>query len=170
MYCYNRNCGNTPPRNINFYRFGSWFKINNVWHQRCSRDCGCYRFNFHCTNTFGSVVHLTYKVWCQFHQHSTYTQLLRSLAGVNFINVLRTAFTLIGSKSAKRHCQLDCLFCAFGICVKAVHRTLMKLSPDPKSTKRHWRLDCLFALLRSASVKVACKHVCEIDLPSVMPI
>ncbi len=37
--------------------------------------------------------------------------------GVNFINVLRTAFTPIGPKSAKRHCWLDCLFCAFGIYV-----------------------------------------------------
>ena len=37
-------------------------------------------------------------------------------SGVNFINILRTAFTLVRPKSAKRHCQLDCLFCAFRIC------------------------------------------------------
>jgi len=34
---------------------------------------------------------------------------------------------------------------------------------DPKSAKRHWRLDYLFALLVSACVKVAFKHVGEID-------
>jgi hypothetical protein len=33
----------------------------------------------------------------------------------------------------------------------------------PKSTKRHFRPDCLFALLGSACVKAACKHVGEID-------
>jgi len=54
-----------------------------------------------------------YSIRCQFHQH------------------LCAAFTLVGPKSAKRHCQLDCLF--FGhsgsMCVKAEHRALMKLSP-----------------------------------------
>ncbi len=35
--------------------------------------------------------------------------------GVNFINKLPTAFTHIGHKSIKQHCQLDYLFCAFGI-------------------------------------------------------
>jgi len=31
-------------------------------------------------------------------------------SGVNFTNVLRAAFTLLGPKSAKWHCWLDCLF------------------------------------------------------------
>jgi len=30
--------------------------------------------------------------------------------GVNFINILHAAFTLVGPKSAKWHCWLDCLF------------------------------------------------------------
>ncbi len=38
-----------------------------------------------------------------------------TLPGVNFTNVLRAAFTLVGPKSAKWHCWLDCLFCACGI-------------------------------------------------------
>jgi hypothetical protein len=37
------------------------------------------------------------------------------------------------------------------------------MGTDPKSTKRHWRLDWIFALLGSAQVKAACKHVCKID-------
>jgi len=52
-------------------------------------------------------------------------------SGVNFTSVLRAAFTLIGPKSVKWHCWLDCLFLARSgsTCVKAVRRTLMKLSP-----------------------------------------
>jgi len=34
---------------------------------------------------------------------------------------------------------------------------------NPKSAKRHQWLDCLFALLGSACVKTACKHVGDID-------
>jgi len=33
-----------------------------------------------------------------------------SQPGVNFINILRAAFTLVGPKSIKWHCWLDCLF------------------------------------------------------------
>jgi len=35
--------------------------------------------------------------------------------GVNFINVLRTAFTLVDPESVKRYWRLNCIFCAFGI-------------------------------------------------------
>jgi len=35
--------------------------------------------------------------------------------GVNFINVLRTDFTLVGPESVKRYWRLNCIFCAFGI-------------------------------------------------------
>jgi len=41
----------------------------------------------------------------------------RITPGVNFTNVLGAAFALVGPKSAKWHCWLDCLFCAFGIYV-----------------------------------------------------
>jgi len=34
---------------------------------------------------------------------------------------------------------------------------------DPKRAKRHWWLDCHYALLGSAFVKAAHKHVGEID-------
>ncbi len=50
--------------------------------------------------------------------------------GVNFINVLRTAFTLVGPKSVKRYWQLDWVLTLWGTTgVKAVRRTLMKSSP-----------------------------------------
>jgi len=50
--------------------------------------------------------------------------------GVNFINVLRTAFTLIGPKSVKRYWRLDWVLTLWGTTgVKAVRRTLMKSSP-----------------------------------------
>jgi len=49
---------------------------------------------------------------------------------VNFINVLRTAFTLVGPKSVKRYWQLDWVITLWGTTgVKAVRRTLMKSSP-----------------------------------------
>jgi len=35
--------------------------------------------------------------------------------GVNFINILRTAFTLVDPESIKRYWWLNCIFCAFGI-------------------------------------------------------
>jgi len=36
--------------------------------------------------------------------------LMNLTPGVNFTNILHTAFTLVGPKSAKQHCQFDCLF------------------------------------------------------------
>jgi len=39
----------------------------------------------------------------------------QSWPGVNFTNVLRTAFTLIDPESVKRYCWLNCIFCALGI-------------------------------------------------------
>jgi len=50
--------------------------------------------------------------------------------GVNFINILRTAFTLVGPKSVKRYWRLDWVLTLWGTTgVKAVRRTLMKSSP-----------------------------------------
>jgi len=50
--------------------------------------------------------------------------------GLNFINVLLTAFTLIDPKSIKRHWWLNCIFTLLGSTrAKAVQRTLMKLTP-----------------------------------------
>jgi len=53
------------------------------------------------------------------------------ISGVNFINVLRAAFTLTDPKSVKIHCQCNWIFTFLGsACIKAVGRTLMKLTPD----------------------------------------
>jgi len=50
--------------------------------------------------------------------------------GVNFTNVLRAAFMLLGPESVKNTVKLQFLFTLSGsLRVKAVHRTLMNLSP-----------------------------------------
>jgi len=51
--------------------------------------------------------------------------------GVNFINILRTAFDLVDPKSVKKDSQLDCLFFTLlgSAGIKAVRITLMKSSP-----------------------------------------
>ncbi len=72
-----------------------------------------------------------------------------SVTGVNFIKVLWTAFALIGPKSNKWHCWLDWLFAHLGsTCVKAVHRTLMKLSPG-----RLFELVCMYYCVKNVRLK-----------------
>ncbi len=51
-------------------------------------------------------------------------------SGVNFINVLRTAFALVDPESVKNTVRSSVSFTLLGsMSVKAVRRTLMKLSP-----------------------------------------
>ncbi len=53
--------------------------------------------------------------------------------GVNFINILCTAFALVDPKSIKNTVKSSVPFMLLGsMSVKAVHRTLMKLSPGVK--------------------------------------
>jgi len=50
--------------------------------------------------------------------------------GLNFINILHTAFTLADSKSVKSYWWLNCFFTLLGsTSVKAVHKTFVKLTP-----------------------------------------
>jgi len=50
--------------------------------------------------------------------------------GVNFINVLRTAFTLVDPKSVKRNWQLDWILTLLGATgVKAVHKYVGEIEP-----------------------------------------
>ena len=50
--------------------------------------------------------------------------------GLNFINILRTAFAPVDPKSAKMQLRHQCLFTLLGsTSVKAVRCMLMKLSP-----------------------------------------
>ncbi len=62
--------------------------------------------------------------------------ILRS--GVNFTNILGAAFTLVDPKSVKKiKLSHQCLFKLLGSTgIKAVRRTLMKLSPDEKESQR----------------------------------
>jgi len=76
---------------------------------------------------------------------------LVSRPGVNFTNILRAAFTLVGPKSAKWHCWLDCIFAHSGsTCIKAVRRMLMKLSPGVNFINIQW---AAFTLEEPKSVK-----------------
>jgi len=92
-------------------------------------------------------------------------------SAVNFINVLRTAFTHADPECAKRQSSQQCRLALLGpTSVKAVRRTMMKLTPgvnfinilrafapvDPKSVKRYWQL-------RSMGIKAVRKYVGEIE-------
>ncbi len=57
---------------------------------------------------------------------------------LNFINILRTAFTLADHKNVKKTVKWSIFFTLLGSAsVKAVCRTLMKLSPRLKVSKSH---------------------------------
>ncbi len=62
-----------------------------------------------------SFVERTWKMKHSVQHKTSVNGILYRTLGVNFTNVLCAAFTLVGHKSAKQHCWLDCLFCAFGI-------------------------------------------------------
>ncbi len=55
---------------------------------------------------------------------------MKLTSGVNFIKVLCTAFTPVGPKSAKKNTSDLTVFFVYSgsVCVKAVRRTLMKLT------------------------------------------
>ncbi len=76
--------------------------------------------------------------WSQFHQQSyrqlfliaLHITLMKPTPGVNFFNILHTAFALVDPKSVKKIDNLTVFFTLLGSAsVKAVRRTLMKLSP-----------------------------------------
>jgi len=69
--------------------------------------------------------------------------------GLNFIDVLRTAFTLVAPKSVRIQSSCQYLFTLLGATiVKAVRRTLMKLSPGANPVKLFF-LRCLFSSVLS---------------------
>ncbi len=58
--------------------------------------------------------------------------------GLNFINVLCTAFTPADPKSIKDTNDLTVFFMLLGsTCTKAAHRTLVKLTPGAKPKKEN---------------------------------
>ncbi len=64
--------------------------------------------------------------------------------GLNFINVLRTAFTLVYPRRVKRHWWLYCFFTLLGsTSTKAVPRKFMKLTPEGRDHDESgsWRND-----------------------------
>jgi len=56
--------------------------------------------------------------------------------GVNFINILRAAFTHTDFQSARKTVKLSVFFAlSRSTCAKSAHRTLIKLTPGQKTLK-----------------------------------
>jgi len=65
------------------------------------------------------------------HVKSAHKMLLKLSPGLNFINILCTAFTRGDPKSVERYWWLDWVLTLWGAMgIKAAHKMLLKLSPD----------------------------------------
>jgi len=64
----------------------------------------------------------------------SFNQLKNGQPGLNFINVLREAFTCADPKSIKKTVKLSIFMLLGSTSVKAVHKTLMKLNPGVNFT------------------------------------
>jgi len=103
-------------------------------------------------------------------------------SGVNFINVLWAAFMVVDPNNIKRYWQLNWNFMLLGfLCVKAVCRTLMKLtagvnfinvlraaftSADPESANvavKDYQLDRLFCSFGICALKVAHRTLMKLN-------
>ncbi len=98
--------------------------------------------------------------WCQHHQHLLAHLLYKNFGpkqsnpSVNFTNVLSTAFALVDPESVRTHSSCQYHFTLLGsTSVKAVRRTLMKLTP------KH----CIAILAPKFCMKNARKNVDKID-------
>jgi hypothetical protein len=77
-------------------------------------------------------------------------------AGVNFTNVLPEAFTLLDRESVKITVKPSVFFTLSGsVCIKDVHRALMKLSPGV-----HWT----FGLSLTSVAKLLSNYVIKLFL------
>ena len=97
--------------------------------------------------------------WCQFYQHFLRAFIVqkfgaKSIKSVNFTNVLNTDFALVDPESVRTHSSCQYHFTLLGsTSVKAVRRTLMKLTP------KH----CIAILAPKFCMKNARKNVDKID-------
>ncbi len=90
-----------------------------------------------------NMVSLLYIFFKSFTFASTYP-------GVDFINVLRTAFTLIGPKSVIFQSSSQFIFMLLGSTgAKAARRTLMKLTPGRTPSRVYWTRIGFFKLVSS---------------------
>jgi len=85
---------------------------------------------------------LFYALWGSVSVKVVHKVLVKSTPGLNFINILRTAFTLVDPKSiTKIQLSHKYLFTLLGSAsVKAVRRTLMKLSPGDVPLISRWTI------------------------------
>jgi len=67
---------------------------------------------------------------------AVHRMLMKLTPGLNFINVLRTAFTLVDTERVIIQSNPQYLFMHLGsTCAKAVRRTLVKLTPDRQQSQ-----------------------------------
>jgi len=92
------------------------------------------------------IFELLGSVWVK----AAHKMLVKSTPGLNFINVLLTAFTLPDPKSIKKTVKLSIFFTLLGsTSVKAVRRTLMKLSPGANPAKLYYFVEAYFFAINS---------------------
>jgi len=111
--------------------------FNNNNNNHINNSNSDYRIIWQVPKSFWTAPHAFWLQKCEFIEFDLdclsrfLEQQFYHTSGVNFINVLRTAFTLVGPKSVKRYWRLDWVLTLWGTTgIKAVHRTLMKSSPD----------------------------------------
>jgi len=82
-------------------------------------------------------------------------------SGVDFINVLRAAFAHVDPKSVRIQSNPQYLFTLLGsTCVKAVPRTLMKLSPDAENQELRESVGGLLKMSRVAGTQLGILPTC----------
>ena len=110
---------------------------------------------------FSSYILAFYFVWHKNIGKNVVRKMLMKLTpGVNVISILQAAFMLIGPKSAKQHCWLDCLFKNLGSArIKAKCKSVGEIESwcqfhqlstysfyahRSQKRKKDWQLDCRF--------------------------
>ena len=163
-----------------FINKGYIFSVNifeNYWTNLWSRLSLAMCSNLDCIT--GLLLRLLpYPLRCRLDEsvHSLLSKLQQP--GLNFINVLHTAFMLVGPKSIRIQSSSWYFFTLLGsMCAKAARRTLMKLTPGvnfinilqaafmhayPENTKKTDSWLYLLALLRSAGIKAAHKTLMKL--------
>ncbi len=104
-----------PKHNTRWPHFVVW-----IWRAETQDE---FYYLEQCSNRSTSVLFCHGKKWLSLYC-VTYGR------GVNFINIFRAAFMLVGPKSANQHCWHDCLFAHSGsLLEETARRTLKKLTP-----------------------------------------
>jgi len=105
-----------------FYRIGYWKKLSGISYKSWPLDVEYPGSTISKTRLFSK--HIFNFCW-------NFSSEKSSSSGLDFINVLRTAFTPVVPQSVRAQSSCQYLFTLLGpTSVKAVRRTLMKLTPE----------------------------------------